>query len=120
MDEWEGKKIEYEGYFRQGRFMVARERDGKPGYLIFAPFATASTYSQMNASKKSEAAIVVCLGWIPKGEKYKIPLKEEILPQIDYSETPHIGDPYDGVERDQDSEGYMPTSKLVGVLRRGE
>lgn len=99
--------------------MVARERDGKPGYLIFAPFVTSSIHGQMNAGRKSETSIVVCLGWLPKGEKYRIPLTDDILPQIDYSETPHTGDPHDGVERNQDSEAYIPTSKLVGILRRG-
>jgi len=30
------------GYFKEERFFVARKRDGKVGYLVFAPFITAT------------------------------------------------------------------------------
>ena len=38
MDKWEGTKIKMEGYYEEERFLVSREKDGKKGYLVFAPF----------------------------------------------------------------------------------
>jgi len=30
-----------DGYFKTDRFFVRREKEGKEGYLVFAPFVTA-------------------------------------------------------------------------------
>lgn len=32
--------VKMRGYFKEGRFMVQKERDGRRGYLVFAPFIT--------------------------------------------------------------------------------
>jgi cytochrome oxidase assembly protein ShyY1 len=58
--------------------MVAREKDGKPGYLVFAPFITHNHY-RSNSGRKSEVTIVVCLGWIPRKHKDRITSDRESI-----------------------------------------
>lgn len=40
--DWEYKYVRMTGYFREERFFIKREKDGKKGYLVFAPFVTAT------------------------------------------------------------------------------
>jgi len=42
MKNWEYKVIKIKGWFREERFFVRRSRDGKDGYLVFAPFITST------------------------------------------------------------------------------
>jgi len=36
------------GYFRDERVFIKREREGKDGYLVIAPFVTASSNKDIN------------------------------------------------------------------------
>jgi hypothetical protein len=125
LSQWEGKKIEVEGYFRYSRFIVARKRNGKDGFLIFAPFVTAAnqTNPTNNPFRKFERTVIVCLGWVPKELKNKIEDNDTPLPLTEFSEETHPG--YllieDGFNRDLAKEDlYVPLTKLTAYVRPGE
>jgi len=125
LKSWEGRKVEVEGYFRYSRFMVARKRNGKDGYLIFAPFTTAAnqTNPACNPLRKVEITAIVCLGWVPKELKNKIEDNDTPLPLTEFSEETHPG--YllieDGFNRDLAQEDlYVPLTKLTAYVRPGE
>ena len=40
LKNWEYKLVKLRGYFKDERFFVRRARDGRMGYLVFAPFIT--------------------------------------------------------------------------------
>lgn len=56
-----------EGYFEEERFLVSREKDGKKGYLVFAPFVYKHQIPN-NLDKNGKTVrefVIVNLGWIP-------------------------------------------------------
>jgi surfeit locus 1 family protein len=106
LNNWEGRRVEFEGYYKDDRFIVAREKDGKPGYLVFAPFVTHGSY-RGNSSRKSEFSIIVCLGWIPRNHKDRI-----------ISDREKFAD--ESVEQDDSEEESVPMTKVTGVLRPTE
>lgn len=125
LKKWEGKKVELEGYFRFSRFMVARQKNGKDGYLIFAPFVTAVDYTNpsCNPFRKLERNLIVCLGWVPKELKNKIEDNDSPVPLTEYSNETHPDFLLveDGFNRDLALEDYyVPLTKLTGYVRGGE
>ena len=70
-----------EGYYEEERFVVSREKDGKKGYLVFAPFIYRQSLSNQTdrGGKTYRDMVIVCLGWIP------VHLKDSISMNYDHS-----------------------------------
>ena len=98
--------MEFEGYYKEDRFIVAREKDGKPGYLVFAPFVTRSKY-RGNSDRRSETSIIVCLGWIPRNHKDRVISDQEKFAEED-------------IEQDESEESTDTIVRVSGVLRPTE
>lgn len=114
-----------EGYFEEERFLIAREKDGKKGYMVFAPFV----YRHDRPNKYDRGGrsfrefVIVNLGWIPTHLKDSISMNYDQTNLIEYSEETHPGflNIRDGFERDPESEiGYMPLTYITGIIRKGE
>lgn len=82
--------------------MVAREKDGKDGYFVFAPFVTYNN-TRGNSTRKSEYTIIVNLGWVPRNHKDRIVSDREILAD----ET---------VEQDDSEDETVAMTKVTGVV----
>lgn len=84
--DWEFKQVRIRGYFKDQRFFVRRRRDGKEGYLVFAPFVTAVENVNHRIKQKSllpiEYSIFVNLGWVPQENKKDVELGGEVCPPI--------------------------------------
>lgn len=46
--------------------MVKRERDGKEGYILIAPFVTSVGRVHRKQQKMVENTILVNMGWVPR------------------------------------------------------
>jgi cytochrome oxidase assembly protein ShyY1 len=77
IDDWEFRKVEMVGYYRPERIVVARDRDGKPGYYIFAPFINMAQQPQEGSEAIYESGVVLNLGWLPREDRAQIELGME-------------------------------------------
>lgn len=89
LKSWEYQLVKMKGYFKDERFFVRRTRDGRLGYLVFAPFVTAVQETDFvkregNPNPKIEFSILVNLGWVPVENKKDIELGNQPLPPIVY------------------------------------
>ena len=87
LDEWEYKLVKMKGYFKDERFFVRRTRDGRLGYLVFAPFVTAVENQdfakrEININPNVEITILVDLGWVPLENKKDIEMGNEPIPPL--------------------------------------
>jgi len=69
-----------EGYFREDRFFVHRQKHGEPGYLVFAPFIT--SIKSKRTAKPYENGIMVSLGWVPSENAKEITKNAEPIPSL--------------------------------------
>ena len=56
------------GYFKEERFCVTKEKDGRKGYAVFAPFVTSHinvVTHPYEEDKENPSGIMVNLGWMP-------------------------------------------------------
>lgn len=86
-EEWEYKLVKITGYFREERFFIAREREGKKGYLVMAPFITSyqkypKFFKPSDVNRPLESGLMVNLGWVPAENKDDIELSSEPLPLL--------------------------------------
>jgi surfeit locus 1 family protein len=114
-----------EGYFEEERFLVSREKDGKRGYLVFAPFVYRHELptSLDKNGKTLREFVIVNIGWIPIHLKDSISMNYDQSELVEYSEETHPGflHIHDGFERNPESENnYMPLSYINGIIRKGE
>ena len=78
-EDWEFRKITIKGILGNNTHLVYREREGKPGYLVFKPLITATMRNNPLAKSKvpealdPQTGIMVNLGWLPfeKGKDVK-------------------------------------------------
>ena len=73
------------GYFKEERFVVLKEKDGRKGYAVFAPFVTshASFVTHPYEEEKENASgIMVNLGWVPYENVAEITNDSEPLGKI--------------------------------------
>lgn len=76
-EDWEFRRVRLFGTFGPALMFVRRERRGKPGYLIFAPFYTAHQVGgEWMEDQPAEIGkpiahlgMMVCIGWTPAGER---------------------------------------------------
>jgi len=75
MDAWEYKLIKLRGYFEEEKFYVRREKNGRAGFLVLAPFITSHTDVNIKAEGwNGRNGIIVNLGWVPAENKDDIGL----------------------------------------------
>lgn len=86
--------------------MVAREKDGNSGYLVFAPFVTRGAY-RPGSNRKTEVSIIVCLGWVPRNHKDRI-----ISDRDKFTE--------EEVDQEESEDGEESLIKVSGILRPTE
>jgi len=86
LNDWEHKLVKLQGYFKEERFFVRKQRDGRPGYAVFAPFITAMADYDLrkdtNANPMLEYGIMVNLGWVPIENKGDIEMGSEPIPAM--------------------------------------
>jgi surfeit locus 1 family protein len=87
VNEWEYKLVELKGYFKDERFFVRRTKDGRLGYLVFAPFVTAKqTLERVKRENvvngEVEFSLFVNLGWVPLEHKKDIEMGNEPIPML--------------------------------------
>lgn len=121
------------GYFKEQRVFVRKEKDGKAGYAVLAPFVTGvqDVHShpdfKLECNKNAEHSIMVSLGWVPLDRKNAIEASDEPLPLLEYRPTdlPHevVTDPDTGfqykVEYAED-EVKPKYTDLTAMVRKGE
>lgn len=129
-EEWEYKLVKLQGYFKEERFFISRERDGKKGYLVMAPFITATRkYSKVikpvEANKTIESGLMVNLGWVPAENKDDIELSSEPLPLIDGPAEGSLPerDRFTGLTNNPANlleEDIVSLTEVTGIVRKGE
>lgn len=81
--DWEFKRVTLRGYFKDERFFVRRQRDGKDGFLVFAAFVTAVDRVNHRLKQKDllpiEHSVFVNLGWVPFDRKGDVELGGEVV-----------------------------------------
>lgn len=81
--DWEFKPVTLRGYFKDERFFVRRQRDGKDGFLVFAAFVTAVDRVNHRLKQKDllpiEHSVFVNLGWVPFDRKGDVELGGEVV-----------------------------------------
>ena len=86
MKDWEYKLVKLKGYFKDQRFFVRRRRDGKEGFLVFAPFVTAIERVNHRLKQKDllpvEYSVFVNIGWVPLENKKDVELGGEVSPPL--------------------------------------
>mmetsp|Transcript_3902 Transcript_3902/g.4336 ORF Transcript_3902/g.4336 Transcript_3902/m.4336 type:complete len:300 (+) Transcript_3902:32-931(+) len=129
-EEWEYKLVKIQGYFKEERFFIARERDGKKGYLVMAPFITSTRkYSKVikpvEANKTLESGLLVNLGWVPAENKDDIELSAEPLPLIDPPAEGSLPERerFTGLTNNPSNlmeDDIVSLTEVVGIVRKGE
>lgn len=87
LKDWEYKLVKMKGYFKDERFFIRRARDGRLGYMVFAPFVTAVQKTDFVARETVvntpvEITILVNLGWVPVENKKDIELGNQPIPPL--------------------------------------
>ena len=82
-----------EGYFDEERFLVSREKDGKQGYLVFAPFVYRheKLHPLDRGGKSPREYVIVNLGWIPVHLKDTFSMNYDQTKLIEYNEENYPG-----------------------------
>ncbi|KRX05491.1 hypothetical protein PPERSA_04528 [Pseudocohnilembus persalinus] len=129
LNNWEYKVVKIQGWFREERFFVRRQRDGKEGYLVFAPFITSTRKleSEHNSAVNPQEnnTVFVNLGWVPLENKLDIEMTGE---PVELNEAPEdeldihfdrftnfTNDPEPYVEEDTFS-----LTTITALVRKGE
>ncbi|EAR97347.2 SURF1 family protein (macronuclear) [Tetrahymena thermophila SB210] len=129
VNDWEYKLVKMRGYFKDQRFFVRRKRDGKEGFLVFAPFVTAVERVNHRLKQKDllpvEYSVFVNLGWVPVENKKDVELGGEVCPPMDAptDSTLFVNDTFTGFNPDpanpEDTE-QVTLTEITGIVRRGE
>ncbi|CAD8044894.1 unnamed protein product [Paramecium primaurelia] len=125
--QWEYKLVKLYGYFRDERFFVRREREGRDGFLVFAPFVTALQFNdtEQDPEQTTKSQVMVNLGWVPKDNISDIQMGQEPIGTTTYENVPHNedDDQLTGFNRNianMEEDYQMPFVEFVGMVRRGE
>jgi len=137
-EDWEYKLVKVRGFFSNQRVYVKRQRDGKDGYLVFAPFYTyhqnPHPHNPLIIEDKfheldgAAGGLMVNLGWLPAEHKKDIDFKETNIEPIDLSDKftgnryvdPITGFNYVKEYNPDRMEKEFKFVEVEGVLRRGE
>jgi len=86
LQDWEFRLVKLVGYFKEERFFVRKERQGRAGYIVLAPFVSAiedfDPFRTTNANPPVEEGIMVNLGWVPLENRNDIERSTEPLPLL--------------------------------------
>lgn len=126
---WEYRLVKLRGYFKEERFFVAREKDGKDGFLVFAPFVTAvqdpEPQKRNDANPVVEHQVFINLGWVPSESKGDIKMGNEPIPNLEAPENNDLSEEerYTGFLLDPNSmqeEKVISVTEVTGIVRLGE
>lgn len=125
LKNWEYKLVKLKGYFKSERFFVRRARDGKEGYLVFAPFVTALQSTDIPEAAHNpnlEYSVFVNLGWVPLENKGDVQMLPDPVPAIDAPTNPYLigKNLHTNLINDANDENYQPLTEITGLVRRGE
>lgn len=72
--------VKMRGYFKEERFFIQKNKDGKKGYAVFAPFVTSHT--DVNSHPHRGPTVLPCgimvnLGWVPVENRKEVSLDSE-------------------------------------------
>ena len=73
--DWEFDLVKMRGFFKEERFFVARKKDGKDGFAVFAPFVTSLVNANAHPYEvdiEKCSGIMVNMGWVPASEQGSI------------------------------------------------
>jgi surfeit locus 1 family protein len=138
IDEWEYRPVKVRGFFSGHRVFVKRQKDGKEGYLVLAPFYTYHfrdlPHNFLNDEEKfhelegNAGGLWVNLGWVPTEHKKEIESTDTPIEPIDltdkFSGNSFI-DPDTGFEYKKEYNADWPEPEfkfieLTAIVRRGE
>lgn len=129
LKNWEYRPVKLQGYFKEERFFVKRDREGKAGYMVFAPFVTAmednDPYKDTGANPMAEYGLMVNIGWVPQENKDDIEMGGEVVPALEPVEGADV------IEEDYHTlfannpdnlieEHVVSLTEITGIVRRGE
>ena len=133
LKDWEYKIVKIRGYLGPGRVFVRKDKDGKKGYSVFAPFFTVNQNldnnpdRRMRTSSQLEVGISVDLGWVPIEHRTEISMNTNPLEVITWEGEQLKGlksfvDPYSGFEYKADYGEHEPPkyADLTAIVRAGE
>jgi surfeit locus 1 family protein len=125
--------VKIRGYLGPGRVFVRKDKDGKKGYSIFAPFYTAQQNLDNNPKYKTrtsselKAGLSVDLGWVPIEHRKEISINTNPLEVItwegaEFAAFDSFVDPYSGFEYKSNYGDDEPPqyADLTAVVRAGE
>lgn len=122
--DWEYKLVKIRGFFKEERFFVRREKEGKVGYLVLAPFVTALNdvdYRRGGNNPPVEHSVIVNLGWVPAEHLDDITMTSEPIPLLEQGQVKKEIDRYTGFRFNRrNPEDVYPLTDVVGIVRRGE
>ncbi|EGR27408.1 hypothetical protein IMG5_195900 [Ichthyophthirius multifiliis] len=125
--DWEFKQVRIRGYFKDERFFVRRKRDGKEGFLVFAPFVTAvkrlNHRPQIKEVLPVEHVIFVNIGWVALEHQKSVELGSEIAPQLDLDESQFYTDFYTQLNPNPENPNekeQITMTEIQGIVRKGE
>lgn len=133
MKDWEYRVVKIRGFFQKGRIFVRKDRDGKKGYSVFAPFYTTdidldnNPMARMRSSQRLRIGTMVDLGWVPLEHVEEIKDSSDPLELIEWDTKEFkmlgtISDPITGFEYREygDDESPPPLTDLTAIVRAGE
>ena len=109
--------------------MVKRSRDGKAGYLVFAPFVTSTRKVESDHNSAintpNDTTVFVNLGWVPSENKEDIEMSGEPVPLIDAleEETDREYDIDTGFINDPEAlneDDVVSLTEITALVRKGE
>jgi len=126
--------VKIRGYLGPGRIFIRKDKDGKKGYSVFAPFYTAAQSLDNNpkfsthSKSKMEVGVTVDLGWVPIEHRKEISITTNPLEVItwegkEFKGLEAIVDPYSGFEYKAEfgeDEQVPQYADLTAVVRAGE
>lgn len=117
------------GYFEEEKVFIRKVKDGKPGFVVLAPFITSISPSgnvNINGAQNfGRNGIMVSLGWVPAEHVKEIEAGSEPLPVIELAEStenydePFTNMPYYSVF-DEETFSPPPYTEVTGIIRAGE
>lgn len=137
---WEMRKVKVQGALLGNFHLVARQRNGQPGYLVFKAMKTANSLiggkylEEGPVGKGQPVGMMVNLGWVSHDNVQKLPSAEvDYISKVEHDTSlpalfPQMQDPYTGFVYNSEGddfefpiEGYNENEVVItGFLRKGE
>ncbi|KAM3139304.1 hypothetical protein pb186bvf_008524 [Paramecium bursaria] len=127
INQWEYKLVSLYGYFRDERFFVRRQREGRDGYIVLAPFITSifNPHFDKSPEKQTNSQVIVNLGWVPIENQSDIKMSQDPLGTTPIEELVDVPE-YDGFTefykdpQNMEEDQQFPYVQFTGLIRKGE